>query len=105
MLEYYHGLLFITTNRLEDFDEAFHNRIHITIKYHDLQQEARTNIWRQHLSKASKKDSRSDLWDEDIYQLLGQLDTNGRDIRNYIRAAYGYARSAEEDLRINHLLS
>ena len=33
MIEYYQGMLFLTTNRLAEFDPAFHNRIHINIEY------------------------------------------------------------------------
>lgn len=31
MLEYYKGLLFLTTNRVGAFDEAFKSRVHITL--------------------------------------------------------------------------
>ena len=31
MLEYYKGLLFLTTNRVGSFDEAFKSRVHISL--------------------------------------------------------------------------
>jgi hypothetical protein len=52
MLEYYNGMLFVTTNRLTDFDQAFQNRIHLSIAFDQLEAPARTNIWRQHVSHA-----------------------------------------------------
>ncbi|KAK7959415.1 uncharacterized protein PG986_004269 [Apiospora aurea] len=36
VLEYYAGVLFLTTNRVGDFDEAFTSRIHISLYYPEL---------------------------------------------------------------------
>ncbi|KAK2025109.1 hypothetical protein LX32DRAFT_731020 [Colletotrichum zoysiae] len=109
-------MLFLTTNRMEDFDNAFYNRIHITIRYDTLKAPERTNIWRQHLTRASGRVgksridgsggvSSSPVWSEDAYRLLGQIETNGRDIRNTTRTAYGYARALDEELSIGHVLT
>ena len=38
-----------------------------------------------------------------MYQTLGELNTNGRDIRNFTRTAYGYAKSVG-DLSLRHVL-
>lgn len=35
-MEYYSGVLFLTTNRVGDFDEAFSSRIHISLYYPEL---------------------------------------------------------------------
>lgn len=35
-LEYFQGILFLTTNRMIDFDEAILSRIHLIVKYEDL---------------------------------------------------------------------
>ncbi|BDD62332.1 hypothetical protein MPDQ_005171 [Monascus purpureus] len=43
-LEYYEGLLFLTTNRVMEFDEAVLSRIHLKIKYADLTKDARRGI-------------------------------------------------------------
>jgi hypothetical protein len=73
MLEYYHGMLFITTNRLKDFDGAFRNHIHLTISYDPLDIQARKNIWRQHLSKATKNDKTPNMWTDEMYSTLAEL--------------------------------
>ncbi|OAX78485.1 hypothetical protein ACJ72_07209 [Emergomyces africanus] len=52
-LEYYEGILFLTTNRLVEFDEAILNRIHLKVKYEGLTKESRREIWTYFLSKAS----------------------------------------------------
>ncbi|KAK8079207.1 aaa family ATPase, partial [Apiospora phragmitis] len=36
VLEYYAGVLFLTKNRVGDFDEAFTSRIHISLYYPEL---------------------------------------------------------------------
>src|SRR4051794_28771603 len=33
-MEYYAGILFLTTNRVGDFDEAFTSRIHVSLTRH-----------------------------------------------------------------------
>ncbi|KAI0138555.1 P-loop containing nucleoside triphosphate hydrolase protein [Hypoxylon sp. NC0597] len=45
LLEYYRGMLFLTTNRVEAVDSAFKSRIHLTIKYPHLNAAARRQIW------------------------------------------------------------
>jgi len=105
MLEYYNGMLFVTTNRLTDFDQAFQNRIHLSIAFDSLEAPARTNIWRQHISRASQRRKENSAWTEETFECLGQLETNGRDIRNITRTSDGYARSNDEDLALRHVVT
>lgn len=46
VLEYFNGLLFLTTNRVDDIDEAIISRCIALIKYHQPDAEARRRIWR-----------------------------------------------------------
>jgi hypothetical protein len=46
VLEYFNGLLFLTTNRVDDIDEAIVSRCIALIKYHPPGAEARRRIWR-----------------------------------------------------------
>ena len=86
-MEYYQGILFLTTNRVGQFDDAFMSRIHVTIKYDRLSNEYCKTIWRQFFNKLS--DERQDfvvtkraktyvLDDENITRMRW----NGREIRN-----------------------
>src|SRR5271169_6713999 len=52
MLEYYQGFLFLTTNRIDDFDPAFDSRIHLKIFYPELTPDRRIEIWKNFLRKA-----------------------------------------------------
>ncbi|KAH7014439.1 uncharacterized protein B0I36DRAFT_338730 [Microdochium trichocladiopsis] len=104
MLEYYRGMLFLTTNRRDDFDDAFFNRIHVTLKYNELDVASRTNIWRHHLQRATRDNKERSLWTEEMYETLGRIQLNGRDIKNYVRVAYTYAHAVDgEDLGLEQV--
>lgn len=45
VLEYFNGLLFLTTNRVDDIDEAIISRCIALIKYHPPHEEDRFRIW------------------------------------------------------------
>ncbi|HEY0200922.1 MAG TPA: ATP-binding protein, partial [Burkholderiaceae bacterium] len=45
VLEYFNGLLFLTTNRIDDIDEAIVSRCIALIRYHPPDQAARQRIW------------------------------------------------------------
>jgi SpoVK/Ycf46/Vps4 family AAA+-type ATPase len=46
VLEYFNGLLFLTTNRVDDIDEAIVSRCIAMIKFYPPDAEARAKIWR-----------------------------------------------------------
>jgi hypothetical protein len=75
MLEYFEGILFLTTNRQESFDEAFQSRIHLTIKLPNLGKKERQGIWRALVSFNDKLTQRSS-WTEEMFETLGELDVN-----------------------------
>ena len=45
MLEYFQGILFLTTNRVSVFDPAFASRIHVGLRYGMLDLKARKKVW------------------------------------------------------------
>lgn len=49
VLEYYAGILFLTTNRIGDFDEAFTSRIHISLYYPELSRGKTIGIFKLNL--------------------------------------------------------
>ena len=50
-LEYYSGFLFLTTNRVNTFDEAFISRIHVALHYKPLGPEERSKIWSNNINR------------------------------------------------------
>ena len=51
MLEYYSGILFLTTNRVGILDEAFKSRIHISLYYEPLTRQQTVDIFRVNIQK------------------------------------------------------
>ena len=51
-LEYYQGIMFLTTNRVKEIDDAIASRIHLPLKYKSLGLDARIGIWESFLRKA-----------------------------------------------------
>ncbi|KAI7009359.1 P-loop containing nucleoside triphosphate hydrolase protein [Hortaea werneckii] len=51
VLEYYEGIMFLTTNRVETFDPAFQSRIHISIQYEELDVKSRKTVWENFLKQ------------------------------------------------------
>ena len=78
-LEYYEGILFLTTNRMIQFDEAIISRIHLTIKYKDLTKEFRREIWKNLLSKAQTFQGPPIVGDDEL-QLIENFPLNGREV-------------------------
>ncbi|KAK3722755.1 hypothetical protein LTR37_002327 [Vermiconidia calcicola] len=88
VLEYYEGILFLTSNRVNTFDDAFKSRIHVPLKYNGLTVSSRKQIWKNFLDKV---DSKVDI-DEQGYESLAQADINGRQIKNVVRTAKSLAQ-------------
>jgi SpoVK/Ycf46/Vps4 family AAA+-type ATPase len=101
LLEYFSGVLFMTTNRVEIIDPAFDSRIHLSIRYPKLSQEARQRVWKTFLA-ANCPDSR--LGENEVKE-MAKLDLNGREIKNLIKTAHLWATHEEEPLDINHCRS
>jgi hypothetical protein len=51
VLEYYSGILFLTTNRVGALDEAFKSRIHLPLYYPPLDRVSTLKIWAMHLDR------------------------------------------------------
>ncbi|KAM5342128.1 hypothetical protein ACJ41O_015159 [Fusarium nematophilum] len=102
-IEYFQGVLFLTTNRKQDFDEAFKSRIHVTISYGDLSDEAQSKIWPQ-LITVNKDVQVDDSWTDAAFAALGKLKFNGRMIKNILRTAVAYANADEKSLGLRHVL-
>jgi hypothetical protein len=98
LLEYHQGVLFLTTNRVKEFDEAFHSRISVALKYNDLDANARYKIW-TNLLDAAKITSIDDASIRD----LSLIDINGRQIKNTIRLAQGLATQQNVPINVDHM--
>ena len=97
-LEYYQGVIFLTTNRVSTFDRAFLSRFHVALHFQKLTKETRLAIWQSFLQKAD-----SDL-PQEVVGALASRDLNGRQIKNACRTASSLALSRGEKVQETHLL-
>lgn len=115
-LEYYRGVLFLTTNRVQSFDAAFLSRIHVALHYKNLSNENRERIW-AHSFERLVRDSDGKIHvsaaaRDYVFHHAGVqlLRLNGREIRNAMQTALALAESEAEDegdevvtIRASHL--
>lgn len=103
-LEYYPAILFMTTNRVKTFDEAFLSRIHIALHFHSLSSTARAQVWTAFLAKAGIKIGDEGTISAEELQKLTERDINGRQVKNATRTANSLALSRGEPLRYQHIV-
>ncbi|GKT55434.1 AAA family ATPase [Colletotrichum tofieldiae] len=123
VLEYYEGILILTSNRVGTFDEAFKSRIQLSLHYETLNKSQRRTIWKNFLDrlktlekegnnasalglrKGKAKEPKAIDFD-DIARHLGDLaeqEMNGRQIRNAITTARQLASFKDENMSYKHL--
>ncbi|RYN21546.1 hypothetical protein AA0112_g10195 [Alternaria arborescens] len=107
-LEYYDGILILTSNRVGTFDEAFKSRIQLALHYENLGVIQRRKIWRNFIERMRTLEEYSDRdLDEilDHIEELGREPMNGREIRNVITIARQLAqfRGPQERFGYPHL--
>lgn len=81
LLDYYQGILFLTTNRADVLDHAVLSRVMLKLDYPDLDKNARTVIWKTMLESAEL------TLVEGSVEELAEAEINGRQIRNLTRLA------------------
>ncbi|KAJ6537188.1 hypothetical protein B0H19DRAFT_1270842 [Mycena capillaripes] len=99
LVEYYEGILFLTTNRVNTFDPAFQSRIHMALKYENLEADARRRLWKDFLSKLKGGADVS----EEGYDVLARYDMNGRQIKNAVKTAESLASFKARSLGLEDL--
>ncbi|KAK7926599.1 hypothetical protein PG985_003597 [Apiospora marii] len=96
-LEYYRGILFLTSNRVGTFDDAFISRIHVVIHYEDLEEPQRKQIWKQFFDKLERERKDSIIVESRAKHFvlndseMRKLPWNGREIRNAFQTAVSLA--------------
>lgn len=90
-LEYYQGILFLTTNRVSTMDTAFQSRIQIGIAFQSMTPGIRAQVWRQLLELNGRDKTIGPKALEDVRQKLSKCELNGRQIRNVLNVAEGLA--------------
>ena len=103
VLEYYSGILILTTNRVGAFDEAFHSRIHLSLYYPSLGLKKSLKILETNFrridkhneDRAKRNDAPMEIQDNNIRKYWKSnyevLKWNGRQIRNAFQTAMALA--------------
>lgn len=109
VLEYYAGVLFLTTNRIGDFDEAFSSRIHISLYYPPLTRSSTKKIFDLNLrliqQRVEDRGAEIDIahqeilkWAVEYWKKHKQMRWNGRQIRNACQTALALAEYDAQNL-------
>ncbi|KFZ04779.1 hypothetical protein V501_08981 [Pseudogymnoascus sp. VKM F-4519 (FW-2642)] len=101
VLEYYAGILFLTTNRIGDFDEAFASRIHMSLHYPALGKIETIKVFKLNLSMIRDRfegKRKIKIEEDEIIEDIGEYFMknkgarwNGRQIRNACQTALALA--------------
>ncbi|KAK3986121.1 putative AAA domain-containing protein [Cladorrhinum sp. PSN332] len=105
-LEYYEGILILTTNRVGTFDEAFKSRIQLALRYERLRDDQRKQIWRNFMDRLKSLGEEDNIDFMDVIGHLGELASypmNGREIRNSITTGRQLAKFTKERMTFKHL--
>ena len=108
-LEYYSGILFLTTNRPGTMDEAFKSRIHISLRYPSIDLASTKLMWSNIMRRLETENETAEIKVEfDRHRLLAFADQhykrrkptgttwNGRQIRNAFQTALALGHAARK---------
>lgn len=117
-LEYYRGMIFLTTNEPGRIDDAVSSRIHLAIEYRSLDKHKRQQIWLKHINQMQQQQD-APSWPKEVPRVtvdeitqnfitsetgvknIESLKMSGRDIRNAFQTAVKLARfDAEAKARV-----
>ncbi|KAI9644987.1 hypothetical protein NHQ30_007022 [Ciborinia camelliae] len=95
VLEYYQGILMLTTNQIAQFDVAIKSRIHVAFKYNELNPKQTLDIFNGFLEPLNEKGLIKNMGDitEWLNEDVVKMGLDGRQIRNIVTSAVGLARA------------
>ncbi|KAI0905898.1 hypothetical protein F4823DRAFT_609280 [Ustulina deusta] len=102
VLEYYQGILFLTTNRVGKMDEAFRSRVHISLYYPPLSKDSMLDIFTENIKLIeSRTINRARVKKREILEFASNhyeynephTRWNGRQIRNAFHIAVALAEN------------
>lgn len=97
-LEYFSGIIFMTSNRVEVFDAAVKSRIHLALKYETPDESIRRSMWRNKLGSAT-----ADLGLDAVIDKVSLAGMNGREISNAVNTARTLASDEGVKLAPEHI--
>ncbi|KAF5502464.1 hypothetical protein CGCA056_v014281 [Colletotrichum aenigma] len=125
VMEYYEGILFLTTNKVGSFDEAFKSRMSMALYYPPLKQDQTERIWAVQLERTEKLSVEAAPDDVDQHVQFDRVEImtfanklwmlqdlkpefkpvwNGRQIRNAFQTAVALAEWHQKENNIKGLI-
>jgi len=104
-LEYFRGIIFLTTNLYDTIDTAFRSRVNIHLLFNPLPPTSRLTIWRKFLKRLpptkGSEEAPIDKLDQVDLAELSKWDLNGREIKNAIKTVKSWCdvKGYEMDLK------
>lgn len=96
MLDYYDGVLFLTTNRVGTVDEAFRSRIHLSLYYPPLRRKQAQEIFKLNIRRIKEiEQSKADILgkDDDEQSKLPLIEIDEASILNFATRQWEDTRS------------
>ncbi|KIM98276.1 hypothetical protein OIDMADRAFT_167104 [Oidiodendron maius Zn] len=104
ILEYYQGILILTSNRIGTFDEAFRSRMQLALHYPNLTPTSRRKIWQNFFDMLEEDEEDVDIDEIKLHiDELADMEMNGREIRNALNTAKQLALYQKETLTWDHV--
>jgi len=105
LVEYYEGIMLLTTNRIKCIDPAFESRVDVAISYNNLSASARRQIWFNFIAKMEQDGAKIDKggFGDAALEKLAEHVLNGRQIKSLVKTGYLLARSKDQALNVGHL--
>ena len=85
-LEYCTGILFLTTNRVSEFNVAILSRLHLLLRYGNLGKDTRRSIWTSFLKRVSTHKGAANIAPKHLETLMG-AELNGQQVYPLVHVA------------------
>jgi len=94
----------LLTAGLQAFDDAFQSRIHIALRYDNLDHRAKRAIFKIFIERVRVLEKVNLMpFSEEDYTALARHELNGRQIKNTVRTAQALAVNKGEPLAMTHI--
>ncbi|KAI5836754.1 P-loop containing nucleoside triphosphate hydrolase protein [Morchella snyderi] len=96
-LEYYKGIIVLTSNRVETFDKALESRVHFNLRFKELDTGSRKRLWSYFITEHNHLFADPHLTD------LSQLKFNGRMIQHAVALGRSLSKARGEVFSYDHV--
>jgi len=95
VLEYFDGILILTTNRIKTFDIAVQSRVHLAVRYEQMPVDIRKRLFMNFLKQCKDSNTEDKAAIEKWVDEEFEDEIDGRQIRNVLSSAMGLSRSPD----------